>query len=188
MKRKIDIQNVDGYGNGHKNCMVNVELAFSNGNFSAIANLWRSNYSDILMGGQCFDDLLDDFPELKDNPIFMETYDLWSKYHLNDMHAGTPEQEKAVEEWKAQGNTYSYEKVCEYLNSIGLYEVPVSTIDKDINPQFIDCKKETYEYGHSWLKERIPEQDVQRIECLIKNGRVKEKDIQKEIEDLEPEI
>ena len=62
------------------------------------------------------------------------------------------EMEKAVEEWKAQGNTYSYEKVCEYLNSIGLYEVPVSTIDKDLNPQFIDCKKETYKYGHSWLK------------------------------------
>lgn len=115
----------------------------------------------------------------------METYDLWSKYHLNNMHAGTPEQEKALEEWKAQGNIYDYEKAYDYLKSIGLYEVPISTIDKDVNPQFIDCEKGTYKYGYGWLKERIPEEDVQRIECLIKNNLVMEKDIQKEIEELE---
>lgn len=115
----------------------------------------------------------------------METHDLWSKYHLNNLHAGTPEQEKAIEEWKSQGNIYDYGKACDYLKSIGLYEVPASTIDKDANPQFIDCEKETYKYGHGWLKERIPEEDVQRIECLIKNNLVMEKDIQKEIEELE---
>lgn len=124
----------------------------------------------------------------------MEVYDLWKKYHLNNMHTGTPEQEKAVEEWKAQENCrsllsfsdiYDYEKDCDYLKSIGLYEVPISTIDKDVNPQFIDCEKGTYKYGYGWLKERIPEEDVQRIECLIKNNLVMEKDIQKEIEELE---
>ena len=107
MKRTIDIQKVDGYGKGRKNCMVNVELELDNGNFSASANLWRSDDSDILMGGQCFDDLLNDYPELKDNDVFMEVYDLWKKYHLNNMHTGTTEQEKAVEEWKAQGNCRS---------------------------------------------------------------------------------
>lgn len=188
MKRTIDIQKVDGYGNGRKNCMVDVELELDNGNFSAVADLWNLNRSDILMGGQCFNDLLNDYPELKNNNVFMEVYDLWKKYHLNNMHAGTPEQEKALEEWKAQGNIYDYEKACDYLKSIGLYEVPISTIDKDVNPQFIDCEKETYKYSSGWLKERIPEEDVQRIECLIKNNLVMEKDVQKEIDELEPEF
>lgn len=174
MKRTIDIQKVDGYGKGRKNCMVSVELKLNNGNFSASAVLWRSDHSDILMGGQCFDDLLNDYPELKDNDVFMETYDLWNKYHLNDMHAGTPEQEEAIEEWKSQGNKYDKKKACDYLKSIGLYEVPISTIDKDVNPQFIDCEKETYKYDSGWLKESIPDKDLERINSLIKTGLVKE--------------
>lgn len=186
MKRKINIQKVDGNGNGRKSCMVSVELELNNGNFSAVADLWKSDHSDILMGGQCFDDLLNDYPELKDNDVFMETYDLWSKYHLNDLHAGTPEQEKAIEEWKSQGNIYDYGKACDYLKSIGLYEVLVSTIDKDVNPQFIDCEKETYKYGHDWLKESIPDKDLERIKSLIETGLVKE-DLHKQ-EDLELEM
>lgn len=198
MNRTIDIQKVDGYGKGRKNCMVSVELELelklNNGNFSASADLWNSNRSDILMGGQCFDDLLNDYPELKDNDVFMETYDLWSKYHLNDMHAGTPEQEEAIEEWikewKAQGNEYNYKSACEYLKSIGLYEVPVSTIDLETNPQFKDAEEGAmYEYGHSWLKEKIPEHDVERIESLIKKGVVKDTSMYtKVMDDLEPEL
>lgn len=84
MKREINIQKVDGYGNGRKSCMVSVELELNNGNFTASADLWRQDYSDILMGGQCFDELLNDYPEIKDNDVFMEVYDLWNSYHLNE--------------------------------------------------------------------------------------------------------
>ena len=194
MNRTIDIQKVDGYGKDEKNCMVSVELKLDSGNFSASADLWNSNRSDILMGGRCFDNLLNNYPELKDNDVFMETYDLWSKYHLNGMHAGTPEQEKAIEEWmkerKAQGNEYDYKSACEYLKSIGLYEVPVATIDLEANPQFKDAEEGAmYEYGHSWLKEKIPEQDVERIESLIKKGVVKDTSMYtKMMDDLEPEL
>lgn len=190
MNRTIDIQKVDGYGNGRKSCMVSVELELNNGKFLASADLWRSDNSDILMGGQCFDELLNDYPELKDNDVFMETYDLWSKYHLNNMHAGTPEQEEAIKEWKAKGNEYNYKSACEYLMTIDLYAVPVSTIDLKANPQFKDAEEGTmYEYGHSWLKEEIPEQDVERIESLIKEGVVKDTAMYtKMMDDLEPEL
>ncbi len=186
MERKINIQKVDGCGNGRKSCMVSVELELNNGNFSAVADLWRQDYSDILMGGQCFDELLNDYPELKDNDVFMEVYDLWNSYHLNDMHAGTPEQEKAIEEWKSQGNKYDYEKVCEYLKSKGLYEVSTSTIDKEANPKYKNCEEKTYKYGHDWLKESILDKDLERIKSLIETGLVKE-DLHKQ-EDLELEM
>lgn len=184
MKRTIDIQKVDGYGNGYKNCMVDVELELGNGNFSASANLWRSDYSDILlMGGQCFDNLLNDYPELKDNDVFMEVYDLWKKYHLNYMHACTPEQEKAIASWKAQGHKYDYKEACDYLKSINLYEVPVSTIDLEANPKYADSKEKTYKYGHDWLKETIPERDIARIESLIRYEKVFEQEPSFEVAD-----
>lgn len=175
MERKIDIQKVDGYGNGRKSCMVDVKLALDNDNFSACANVWNPRYSDVIYCGQCFDDLLIDFPELNQNEIFMEVYDLWKNYHLNDMHAGTPEQEKAIEEWKAQGHKYDYKEVCDYLKSINLYEVPVSTIDLKANPKYADSKEETYKYGHDWLKVEIPEIDLERIKYLIEYEEVLER-------------
>lgn len=176
MERKIDIQKVDGYGNGKENCMVDVELTLDNDIFSACANVWNPRHSDIIYGGQCFDDLLIDFPELNQNEIFMEVYDLWKNYHLNDMHAGTPEQEKAIEEWwKTQGHKYDYKEICEYLKSINLYEVSVSTIDLKANPKYVGSKEKTYKYGHDWLKEEIPEIDLERIKYLIEYEEVLER-------------
>lgn len=173
MEREIEIQKVDGYNNGIKNCMVSVDLEFKDGNFSACADLWNANHSDILMGGQCFDDLINEYPELKKNDLFMEVYDLWKNYHLNDMHAGTPEQEAAIEKWKADGNKYDYKEACKYLETVGLYEVPIETAHFN-NPGAKKPDEKTYRYGHGWLKEEIPEADIARIESLIEKGLVKE--------------
>lgn len=137
------------------------------------------------MGGQCFDELLNDYPELKDNDVFMETYDLWNKYHLNNMHAGTPAQEAAIKKWEGAGHNYEYAVVCEYLKSINLYEVPVATIDINANPQYKDKQKETYRYGQSWLKEMIPQRDIERIENLITFGYIKEPSIEPPEIDME---
>ena len=175
MERTLEIQKVDGNKNGRKNCMVTVDLEFKNGNFSASADLWNFIQSDILMGGQCFDSLLQAYPELKENDLFMESYDLWKKYHLNDMHAGTPAQEAAIKEWEAAGHNYDYKKACAYLESIGLYEVPIETAHFS-NPNSKHENDKTYKYGHGWLKEEIPAADVERIEYLIENGLVKEKE------------
>ena len=183
MERKIDIQKVDGYGDGKKNCMVDVELDLDNDNFSACANVWNHRHSDVIYCGQCFDDLLIGFPELNQNEVFMEVYDLWKNYHLNNMHAGTPEQEKAIASWETQGHKYDYKEVCDYLKSINLYEVPVSTIDLEANPKYVDSKNKTYKYGHDWLKETIPERDIARIECLIRYEKVLEQEPSFEVAD-----
>ncbi len=171
-RKVFDFGKVDGYNNGRKDYEVELEMSLTeDGCFSVCADLWNASHTDILMGGQCIDDLYNDFTELRQNPLYCEIMELWQKYHLNDMKAGTPEQEQAIKEWKEQGHKYDYTEACEYLKSIGLYEVPLNG--------------STYKYGHSWLKEEIPEKDLLRIKELM--GINKEQSLEA-IENDEPEM
>ena len=75
------------------------------------------------------------------------------------MHAGTREQENALNEAVKAGKIQSrsannYTECCEYLKSIGLYEV--------------EFNGKMYKYGHGWLYWEIPTEDIQEIETLIK--------------------
>jgi hypothetical protein len=101
-------------------------------------------------GGQCLDTIAE---YIKGNETFDKIYHFWKLYHLNDMHAGTIEQEAAIKLWEEQGNKYDYTKVCEYLKSINIYEV--------------NYEGKPYKYGHSWLYRAIPENDLQEIRALM---------------------
>ena len=64
----------------------------------------------------------------------MEVYDLWSKYHLNYLHAGTPEQERAVDNWEKKGNSYktlpfslSYAAISCGRHEVGDFSCPSAT-------------------------------------------------------------
>lgn len=118
--------------------------------FSAMGAIHNQSRTDWLTGGQCLDNIA---KYLRGNSEFMEIYRLWKLYHLNDMHAGTREQEAAIDAWKAQGNRYDYDKVCDYLKSIGLYEV--------------EHDGEPYKYGHKWLYWEIPADDLEKIKALF---------------------
>ena len=52
--------------------------------FSACADVWDAHHTDIIMGGQCIDDLM---LYLKHNKTYKTILDLWQKYHLNGMNA-----------------------------------------------------------------------------------------------------
>lgn len=70
--------------------------------------------------------------------------DVWDRWHLNDMRAGTKKQEDAIRELRRTRHIgYKYEEACEYLDEIGL---------------LVD---EGYKFGSSWLTEEVP-QDVLR--------------------------
>lgn len=158
MQKNFDIIKVDGYGKGRKNCLVAVEARMEfdekgRMKFAASADVWNSRHTDILMGGQCFDSIINEWPEVKRNPIFREVYDLWSKYHLNDMHAGTPKQEKIVDKWLKRGHRYQYEEICRVLNLLGYYE--------DLH------EGKPYKYGTGWLFAEIPAEDQKRIKSLF---------------------
>lgn len=115
------------------------------------------------MGGQCLDEINRrrvDFG--KNRAVWDEIFRYWKLYHLNGMHAGTPEQEAAIDEWKAAGNRYDYTAACNMLKEKGLYEVLFTgkTVGRMYN-------NEPYKYGHGWIVNDIPGDDLIRIEHLL---------------------
>lgn len=133
-----------------------VEITLENPDKKPVLSISGSIIADgIHSFGQCLDTIKE---YVNDDPVFDEIYRLWELYHLNDMHGGTPEQEKALEDAVSAGKlkTYganNYNESCDYLKSVNLYEVTV-----DNKP---------YKYGHSWLYEAIPDDDLNMIKMLI---------------------
>ena len=68
--------------------------------------------------------------------------ELWRLYHLNDMHAGTPEQDACIARYGVKN--MDYRDKCQLLEDHGLYEVTLP----DGTP---------YKYGESWLRRDVPE-------------------------------
>lgn len=116
--------------------------------FSACGEIWNARKTDIVCGGQCLDTL---YHCLKDNKTmnkqFERIYRLWKLYHLNDCHAGTERQEKAL----AMANKLcaDYKECCDYLNSVGL------------------LYDNGYLYGSSWLYREIPSDDLKSIKEIV---------------------
>lgn len=151
--KTFNIGKIDYYGRGRKinPVTVEVELTEKDGKpcFSASATVYNQSKTDIIVCGQC----LDSIAKRTKSKQFMEIYRLWKLYHLNDMHAGTIEQEKAIEDWESKGNHYDYTSACDYLKSVGLYEV--------------EYNGKPYKYGHAWLYWDIPEYDLKVIQALF---------------------
>ena len=114
---------------------------------SICGSVWNSKHSDIIIGGQCLDEMVR-IDDLHDNELFMKLYRWWKKYHLNGMHAGSRSQRDAL--IAKFGKEPDYDKACEYLKSVDLY--------KDEND---------YVYGSSWLYEAIPDEDLNEIKALL---------------------
>lgn len=158
MFNRINMGKIDYYNIGKKNCKVVINITLEDKEkycdtehtpkwcYSCSASVYNHIGTDILIGGQCLDSLV---PYFKDNELFNTLYRLWKNYHLNDLHAGTIAQEKAIDEWKNQGNKYEYTAVCNYLDSIGLL------VDNG------------YRYGTGWLYRPIPKDDLKLIENLL---------------------
>lgn len=170
MKRTFKFGKIDYYNTGREiNAVeITIELIEKDGKpvFSASGDVWNIKHRDIIMGGQCLDDPII-VKHLKGNKTFEEILDLWKKYHLNDMHAGTYEQETCIKENQEERNLIekrlkeenknkyisNYVVSCELLKNHNLYEVEV-----DGKP---------YKYGHSWLYWDIPNEDLLRIKNLL---------------------
>lgn len=125
-------------------------------------DIWNTRKSDIVAGGQCLDTIREYAGQLKNRALFIELYKLWEAYHLNGMHAGTPEQEKAIKEWRKAGNSYDYTKACEMLKAAGLYEIPFTGLT--VGKRYAG---EPYKYGHGWVVEELPAAVVERVKQII---------------------
>lgn len=199
-KKTISIGKISYYGNRRCNEVeLNIELAMKGGEgiftvdrttgertptgryapqyieFTASANIWSANKSNIVCGGQCFEDIkrLSDQLTDENRKLFDEVYDLWKNWHLNSMNAGTPEQEAALKEWAANGGDVSdYVKRTKVLKEKGLYEVPFTgmTVGKVYNG-------ERYRYASGWVVKPIPGDVLARINALLGEASVVTKGI-----------
>lgn len=129
---------------------------------SICGGIWNARGTDCVCGGQCLDTIAEYRNQLTDRDLFDTIYSLWKKYHLNGMHAGTPEQETAIEEWKAAGNRYDYKAACEMLKERGLYEVNYTGLS--IGRRY---DNEPYKYGHAWLIQELPGDVLLKVEHMI---------------------
>jgi hypothetical protein len=147
MKRVFEFGKI-AYEGERKENLVTVEVGLQKKKegyvFSACCCVWNKNKTDIFRGGQCFDGLLQYINQLDDKKLFVEIWELWKKWHLNDMHAGTEKQEKALKNFNGD-----YKAQCEYLEKKGL---------------LID---DGYKYGTSWLFRKIDKNDLIRIAKIM---------------------
>lgn len=161
MKRTITFKNVTMQGSD-KNLHVDIAMELKEQNekttFSCSAILrkpWQT--TNFIMGGQCLD-TIKEITSLKDDPLFNNIFDMWKKYHLNDMHAGTPKQEAAIKKARQDGTlqSYDYDVVKSYLKSINLYY-----------DESYEHNGKAYAYGTGWLYEEIPPNDLEKIKKLM---------------------
>jgi hypothetical protein len=76
-------------------------------------------------------------------------YQIWERWHLNDMRAGTFVQEEILRQAKDKGADLStYEKACDYLHE---FDVLVD---------------DGYKYGSAWLKEELPQEVIDYLSVL----------------------
>lgn len=128
--------------------------------FSASGNIWNTSHTDLLMGGQCIDDIYKEFANQIENPsLYKKIMKLWEKWHLNDLNAGC-EHQRALK-WDqikldnkkplTQDNmaTWTYKKD----NPRGLLAEP--------------CPKCGYKYGTEWKFRAINKEDMRSILSLL---------------------
>ena len=190
--RKINFGKVDGYDCGIKNCGVIATISIRETEwgpeFMAMANVTNHIGTDLILGGQCLDEILSQFSDnLKDEGVLEEfqiLHSLWKNFHLNAMYAGTIEQEGALLEHFGSLDASHYKEHVEYLKSVNLYEVPWT---KDVKVLGFKEKDHpaTYKYGNGWLYRDIPEMEMKKIQLIMDKGMTGLKKLVEEEKDQE---
>lgn len=168
MTRTFNFGKVDYYGNGRKINAVEVIIVLQNIDegyaFSACGYIWNIRHSNIVMGGQCFDEIKELLGD--SNSTFNEIYRLWKTYHLNDMHPECEHQrELGWPEFGRQIVEINHYNRIEYRS---LY-----SLSPDKHPDGIlgkECPVCGYKYGTAWKYMPIPDEDLAIIKKLLEEG------------------
>ena len=116
-----------------------------NNNLSIYGDIWNRFHTDIVCGGQC----LDTIHEYIKNPVFLELFYIWKKYHLNNRHAGSERQDRII--YKNLDGDYDCDKAVAILKENNMYN------DNGII------------YGKGWYKREIPQYVLDRIKFLCQD-------------------
>lgn len=104
MKRTIEFGKV-AYTGKNKSYLVTLEIELQDKAgkpvFTVSGNVWNTMHTDIVMGGQCVDDIWNEYrAQLKNPALYKQIMKLWQKWHLNDMHAECEHQEAKKMTWE----------------------------------------------------------------------------------------
>lgn len=163
MERKMVLGKCDYNGSGRRNCKAVITWKLENGNFSMCAEIWNPRGTDCYTCGQCVDKVAAYFPE---NQTARRMVEIWERWHLNYMKAGTPRQEAWLREHKDSFPGYPtmyYDWACIMLRSENaLADHDIDFLQPDMQ---LPCDGgEPYYYGAAWLKEEIPADVIAEIE------------------------
>jgi hypothetical protein len=117
-------------------------------------------------GGQNLDEISKAYPQ---DQTVQRICKVWKRYHLNDMRAGTPEQEKVIREWLENNpnEKYDYTIACAILGQENLYIVDLP-LPNDFIGRF---HQPTHKYGSSWIFEPIPQEVLDEINSWNGNAQ-----------------
>jgi len=157
MKAIIELGKIDYYGNGRRENLCTLEVKMRKGRFSMCANVWNRLNTDILMGGQCCEEVVAHFPNDTRAQTLLK---IWRDYHLNDMCAGSPAQRFAIDKYFSANpqEPRTYENIISMLEGQGLNPDPYFT-----------HKGALYRYGSAWLSQTIPETVISAITTIMIN-------------------
>ena len=153
MKKTIQFGKVDYTNNGKKNCLVEVEINFDGTKFSASGTIWNHLKTDCYCAGQILDEIKELIPN---NKLFNQIHNIWKKYHLNDMTAGSPKQVEYLKTIQKPDDAEFYTWECEQLKKVNLLHDESYLYDG-----------KPYKYGSAWLTTEIPTEVKQEINNLI---------------------
>lgn len=132
------------FTNGQISADIDVKLESGRLSISGVVyegeKLLRSE-RNLISAGQCLDEARDILPA--------KLAEVWERWHLNDLRAGTYRQEEALRSVKDTFDRLNwYDEACKYLSSLDL---------------LFDGE---YKYGSAWLTEELPEDVIEYIESL----------------------
>ena len=139
------------YRGNRRTYPAKVELELEDGGRGLELSICGAIYTPfgrMVSGGQNLDEMLE---FLAESPTFRRLHDIWKKYHLNGLNAGTVRQQSALE----KAGITNYDAACDYLKSIGLY------VDTLAENEHLMCETERanrkhFEYGYGWILRDIP--------------------------------
>lgn len=98
-----------------------------------------------------------------DSALMDRLLEVWDRWHLNDLKAGTEAQESFIRVWK-QSTRYDYTEACNALASVDLYVA-------EHPEQMLWGVGRGYRYGTSWLKEDVPSQVIEFLFSLPESNK-----------------
>jgi len=132
---------------------------------SISGSIWQRDETDSLSGGQIDDDLRE---ALRDGKLevgngisdseMKELLDIWDKYHLNDLSAGTERQNEIIEENKDKPKYNKFDKFLDRPKAI------LEDFDAEPDKETEGFGDEGYSYGSAWLFQPLPEDVVDFVE------------------------